>query len=57
MPLAVLLISSQPARLTEATTRPYFLQSLTLFLACRRIPDPPTGAAAQIKDLETWALV
>jgi len=34
----------------------YFLQSRTLFLACRRLPEPHPGAAAQIKDLWKWVL-
>lgn len=42
-------------RLTK-TTRPYFLQSCTLVIACRRLPEPPSGATAQIKDLRKWVV-
>ena len=34
------------------TTRPYFIQNRTFFLACRRLPEQaPSDAAAQVKDL------
>ncbi|KIM41312.1 hypothetical protein M413DRAFT_445342 [Hebeloma cylindrosporum] len=37
-------------RLSKAT-RPYFLQSSSLVLACRRLPEPSSDATAQIEDL------
>lgn len=42
-------------RLTK-TTRPYFLQSRTLVLACRQLPEAPSGAEAQIKALRKWVI-
>ncbi|KIM41304.1 hypothetical protein M413DRAFT_445336 [Hebeloma cylindrosporum] len=37
-------------RLTKIT-RPYFLQSRTLVVSCRQLPEPPSGATVQIEDL------
>jgi hypothetical protein len=42
-------------RLTK-TTRPYFIKSRTLFFTCRRLPEPPSDARAQIKDLHKWVV-
>ncbi|KAF8961842.1 hypothetical protein BDZ97DRAFT_1177022 [Flammula alnicola] len=50
--VADLFARQDAVRKLTKTKRPYYLQSLTLFTACRRLPEPPEGNVPQNHSLE-----